>query len=55
MSAKSKVRKHLFALIVGVRTDHHDAAQSAEPLQRLADLDFAADGPLRGRGGQPGE
>ena len=53
MPAKSEVCKHLFALVVGVRADHHDAAQGVEAFQRLADFDFAADGPLGGRGNQP--
>ena len=55
MPAKRQVCKHLFALVVGMRADHHDAAQGAEPFERLTNLDLTTDGPLGGGGDQPDE
>ena len=52
MPAERQVGQHLFPLVVGMRADHHDAAEGIQPFQRLSDLDFAAQDPLAANGDQ---
>ena len=46
MAAERQIGQHLFPLVVGMRADHHDAAERVEPFQRLSDFDFTAQGAL---------
>ena len=50
MPAERQLGEHLFAFVIGVRADHHDASEGVEPLQRLADFDFAGEVPLAADG-----
>ena len=52
MPAPRQIGQHLFAFVVRMRADHHDAAQSVELFERLADFDFAGNAPLAADGDQ---
>ena len=48
--AARQVREHHLPVVIGMRAYHHDVAEGQQPLQRLANLDFPRQKPLRPRG-----
>jgi hypothetical protein len=55
MPTERQIGQHLFAFVVGVRADHHDASERVQPLQSFADFDFAGKGSLTADGDESGD
>ena len=52
MPTERQVGQHLLPFIVGMRADHHDTSERVQPLQSLADFDFAGKDALAADGDQ---
>ena len=41
MPTERQVGQHLFAFVIGMRSDHHDASERVQALQCQPDFDFS--------------